>query len=326
MKKIYKRAVLFTLVSVLFAALFLSIFNYENNSGLSQQTTAVNIRVKVLDDYVKSFQKYSEQSLEIATFNTLDSMYELMILRGSAYSNSTDFNKTFKNCITCAYADCVTKTTPCPRIQNKTLTALINNITSIAYNRLNIKTSYSISSIDVYQEYPFDVEVEMVLVFSVQDVLERQYALWNVTKRFHQSVPITRLNDPLVGIHLGASRLINRYDGDCAFNETCWNLATAKAFYDSQQYRYHVNGTNYLQRFWNGTERSVCCGIESFIPNNLSSAQKSHVDNYYWTGEYDCPSIKGPLLLISGISPNFWIDYGSAVRYGLVNDQTATCP
>jgi len=326
-----KKAVIFTLISVLFAALFVSLFTYDYGSDSSLQIEAVNTRVRVLDDYVKNFQKYTEESLAISSFSTLNSMYTLMLKQGRFYVNSSDFNNTFRNCMTCAYTDCTTRIIPCPNMQNRTLTFLVNNITTLARNKLNIRTDYSIKSIEVYQSYPFDVEVDVVVEFKISDVLESEYASWNMTKTLHQTILIGMFSDPLIGLNTNDTlkRTITQYDGACAYNQTqtCWNLNITKAFYNSNQYKYFNNGTNYLERFWNGTTPSSCCGIESFINVSVASGNNSYVDNYYWTGAYRCP-INGnvTLLRIGGIAPGFTLDYPTAVRYNVVNDKNSTCP
>jgi hypothetical protein len=330
-KRIYKKAALFTLISVLFAVLFISIFTYDYNADNTMQMSAVNTRVKVLDDYVKSFQRYTEQSLGIASFSTLDSMYNLMLARNKFYANSSDFNYTFTNCMICGYTNCSNTIESCPNMENHTLSVLISNITTLADEKLNIKTSYSIKSIEIYQLYPFDVEVRLILEFKIYDVLESNYASWNITKTIHQTIPIHDLFDPTIGLNTNNTfkRRLVSYTGVCAYNQSqiCWTLNTVKTFYDSQQYRYFSNGTNYIQRFWNGTMPSSCCGIESFVNVSLSSGNNSYVDNYYWTGNYICPAVPNVTILrIDGIAQGFMLDYLTAVRYNVVNDKNATCP
>lgn len=328
-KKISKKAVLFTLISMLFAVLFISIFTYDYGMDNAVQADAVSTRVKVLDDYVKSFQKYTEQSLDIASFSTLNSMYDLMLSQNRFYANSSEFNNTFKNCMICAYTNCSSKTVSCPNMENHTLTVLINNITTLADEMLNIKTSYSIKSLEIYQLYPFDVEINLIIEFKIYDVLEYEYASWNITETIHQTLPITDLFDPTTGLNTNNTlkKKIISYNGACAYNESCWNLNTTKAFYNSQQYKYFVNGTNYVQRFWNGTMPSSCCGIESFVNTAVASGNNSYVDNYYWTGRYKCPTIPNVTILrIDGIAAGFKLDYPTAVRYNVVNNQTGTCP
>jgi hypothetical protein len=211
------------------------------------------------------------------------------------------------------------------------LTFLINNITTLAHDKLNIQTDYSIKSINVYQTYPFDVEVDAVVEFKIYDVLESEYASWNITKTLHQTIHIDQFSDPLMGLNTNNTfrRAITQYTGACAYNQTqtCWNLNITKAFYNSNQYKYFSNGTNYLERFWNGTNSSSCCGIESFINVSVASGNNSYVDNYYWTGAYTCP-IPGAitLLRIDGIAPGFTLDYPTAVRYNVVNNKNSTCP
>ena len=90
-----KRAVLFTLLSVLLSALFLALFSSEFSYTVDDRATAADTRISVLDTYVKNFESYTDQSLNIATYKTLDSMYSYCILKNKFFNDSGDFNFTF---------------------------------------------------------------------------------------------------------------------------------------------------------------------------------------------------------------------------------------
>ena len=70
-----RKAVLFTFISVLFATLFIILFSYQFTLTSEEKSVATNTRIKVLDNYVKNFELYSENSLKISTYRVQCSIF-----------------------------------------------------------------------------------------------------------------------------------------------------------------------------------------------------------------------------------------------------------
>ena len=57
-KVVRKKAVLFTLISLLLAAMFVALFSAQYQYNPDDRSQASNTRVKVLDTYVRNFELY----------------------------------------------------------------------------------------------------------------------------------------------------------------------------------------------------------------------------------------------------------------------------
>ena len=107
MDKIGKRkAVLMSVSALLIVALFYAIFSSDLILPAYFSNQAVNTRVKTMDTYVKSFERYAQESLEIATYSALNSLYVNASRNGRFYASFEEFNRSFSNCLSCARQSC----------------------------------------------------------------------------------------------------------------------------------------------------------------------------------------------------------------------------
>jgi hypothetical protein len=326
-----KKAVLFTLISLLLASMFIALFSAQYQYNLEDRASASNTRVKVMDTYVKNFETYVDDSLQISSYKTLDALYSYIVGRNSFFSDSAEFNNTFYNCLACGYLNCTTKATSCPApIAGNDLGTMLSNITMLANQTLNIATDYTINSVSVYQVRPFEVEVDLDISYEVSDISSSDYAEWNIRKIIHQTISIQNLYDPLTALNTKNNyRKIIKPTNICAdatVNDTCWNMNNTILFYNSQEYRQYYNGTNYLNRFWNKTVSSGYSGIESFLNVSYVSGNNTYVDTYYWNGKYSCPSSNITILEFNFVNPGFRLDAYTAGRYNITDYGKIVCP
>jgi hypothetical protein len=324
-----KRAVVFTLISSLFATLFIVLFSYDFQTIFEDVTSASNMRIRVMDTYVKNFESYIGGSLRVSTYRTLDSIYTERLANGSPFRTQQDFNYTFVSCMSCGYTNCTSMSKQC----NGSFASFMNNITFSALSNLNINTSYRINSITLYQTYPFDVEVSLDISYNVSDNINTNFSSWARRVVINETISIIGLKDPLVGLKSYNNRSIKQ-NTVCLY-QSCWNKDTAKVFFDNKEYRHYPNGSSYLQRFWNITAISSCCGLETFLDSTIAnySTFNSYVDIYYWTGQYNCTNINftglpGSLeiIKIDYIAPDFKLDSKTAARFSLTSDGVLVCP
>jgi hypothetical protein len=330
----HKKSVLFTLISLLVAVLFVTTFSTNAPVVDVERTPATNMRITIIDTYVKSFERYAEDSLDIATYRTLDALYNYSATRRTFFSDRNTFQGAFSQCLICGKINCtVALPVSCGGpIEGNDLDIMLKNISSIALANLNIFTNYSINSVNISQSSAFAVDVVMNLSFNVSDVSKDNYASWRKNIVVKQSVPITGLKDPATGINSGKTyiKTIKRTT-ICEYNLSCWNTNTALQFYISQEFRNVINGTSYLERFWNSTNSSCPnCKIESFLNTSIAVNNNSYVDTAYWTGKYGCgPGFTIPLYKINYPS-TFILDEATAIFYGIniTNSAEATkiCP
>lgn len=330
-KEMNRKSVLFTLISLLLAVFFVTTFSIDFDSTSSQRTPAINTRISILNVYVKNFQTYSEDSLQVASYRTLDSMYTQSLDRHRFFNDFNEFNNTFSNCLICGTLNCtnVAASKCAGSVNGNDMTTLLNNITSLAYKNLNIQTNYSINSISFYQDSPFDIHVVMNLSYNVSDNIQSEYASWSTNFVTDQQISIIGLYDPLSGVNTNdVYKKRIKSTSICGLDLSCWNLANTQAFYNNKEFRYYPNGTGYLERFWNGTGKFCTgCGIESFVNVTYANGNFSYVDTMYWNNPPIC-SINNRLYFISAINESnkpLVLDSSAVTRYGL-GFNWSSCP
>jgi len=325
-----KKAILFSLISALFSILFITLFS-QSFLLQEERMPGSNIRIKVMDVYARNFEKYVGDSIELATYKALDGMTlrQDALPLGTFFADSGEFNRSFYNCMICGYVNCSLKNSAnnCS-LGNNDLNSSINNITQLSLEQMNIKTEYVINSIEISQTYPFEVEVAVNISFNITDASAGEtYAVWSKEKVINQSVQIIGLLDPAGKISdMEYSRRIKKYSGPCEFNQSCWNDVNTASFYQSESFRYSGNSTSFLQRYWNGNVKSVCCGIETILhPGELTPLEEdnSYIDQYYWSGENSCAGYM--ILNITLGGEEVHLDEFTATRYGVVASGRPHC-
>jgi len=323
------KGVLFTLISVILAALFVAMFSIDIQSIYSGREVSGATRIEVLDTYVKNFEIYTDASVKIAAYRSLDSLYNYAIISGKFFNSSTEFNAYFADCMRCGYMNCSTLLTQCASpMPGNDLKSLLKNISNLAVSNLNIYSNYSINSVKIYQLYPFDVQIELNISYNVSDGGSNNYASWSKNRIVNESVSISGLRDPLVGVYNKTYLKPIIESSICKYNESCWNYNSTLAFYASQQFRFYPNGTSYLQRFYNSSQPSSCCGMESLMNITYTSGFNTHVDYMYRTNTYLCPPSNTSIFMIniSGPAAGLMLDAYSANRYGVIPNSTRVCP
>jgi len=324
-----KKAILFSLISVLFSVLFITIFSQNFATSNEDKIPGSNIRIKVIDTYVRNFETYIGDSIKLSTYRTLDEITKYRDNNGKFFNSFQQFNQTFYNCMTCGQVSCPGGDS-C-NLGTNYLVARLNNISVLSQQQLNINTTYTINSIDITQNYPFEIEVTLDISYDITDDSEgSHYARWSKRKTITQSVTIIGLLDPTGYLNDSTNtynRTIKRYSGICQFDEACWNYTTTQGFYQDSSFRYYRNGTSFLNRYWNDNEGVSCCGIETIIhPQEISTIDKnnSYIDHYYWNETYTCSGGKQIMNVTFG-TDEIHLDKDTALRYGLANKSSTYC-
>ena len=306
--RIGKRGVLFTLISILFAVLFVTIFSYGFKEAKLQSNNPERLRVKVLDSYMRNFEQYSSDNLRVGTYETFDVMTNNV--KGSGfYANKAAFNLAFETTLT------------------NSLNTKLDVIKSKADTELNIQSKYTINKITLSQKYAYEVDVSLDITYYAADKANPSvYSNWSKTKIINGTVSILGLKDPYILRKDNAyTRTIKRYNGDCEFSDTCWNLAEVKSFYDNEQYRYSPSAPSFLQRFYDDQTGSNCCGIETFInPTKTAATTNIMIDRLYWSTTQTCVTDKN--ILKYPTMNNLILNVSNAGRYNITNDGTPYCP
>ncbi len=337
----HKRAILFSLIAVLLSILFISLYTTQFTVQGDEGTVATATRAKVIDTYVRNFEKYTQSSLRIAAYRNLDILTKRKISDPTFYSDSQfyateeEFKTVFINCATCGYTSCnpINSNLCSPDGKNYGVEQFLNNISQLARTNMNINTSYAITIQTIGQDSPFEVKVTADIVYMISDNVDANHFRWNKTSTIIAIVPIDGLLDPLTSINTAG---IYNYSITpttlCRFNASCWNLSTATQFYRAQEFRYMPNATAYLTRFWNEYTPSSCCGIEAFL--NITrlnvTENNSYVDHEFWTGMHICnetdPATQ-TIIEFATIDPSthFRLDDNAAARYAIAGNGVRVC-
>lgn len=329
-----KKAVLFTLISILMAALFIAMFSYDNEVQLDDKITSTNLRVKILDSYVRDFESYAEDSIDISAYRTLESLTNMKSISGEFFTTETEFNNTFSNCMICGNTTCgagVLISCGSPLItptQSYSINDILFSITSIADSQLNIRTEYAINSIKIDQKYtPSDVQISLDISYNISDKTN-SYASWHRRQTINKTISIIGLTDPTSSINTeGNYNQPIKMTDICENDATCWNLANFELFYNAHEFKDEDNSTSYLSRFWNSTKYSECCGIESMLNSKNEFIDddelKSYTDHQYWNKDIACED----LLLFDDIATGFKLDKRVAIKYNITDEGTLlVCP
>lgn len=332
-KKIKKKAVLFSLISVLFAVLFITLFSQTFSSTYEERLPGSNIRIKVIDTYTRNFEKYVGDSIKVSAYRTFDAITIYRYTHGKFFNSFEEFNRTFHECMICGYTNCTTPllaANDC-NMTGYSLNSRLDNITTLSRDQLNIRTNYSINSIEIKENYAFEVEIKVNITYNITDnTAGEHYAKWTKEKVIIQTVPIIGLIDPKGYLNDSTKtykREIKRYRGICEYNASCWNHNTVEEFYSEKSFRFYMGGGSFLQRYWNDMTPSSCCGIETILhPTELNPTDKnnSYIDSYYWDGTHTC-STGYKIVNTSLNSEDVHLDQATAARYQITTSSTVYC-
>jgi hypothetical protein len=330
LRKIRNKAVLFSLISLLFSALFITLFSQNLFNSNNDRIITSNVRIKVLDTYVRNFEEYSRNSLRVSSYKALDTITIYRDAGGKFFATESEFKQEFANCVTCGYIDCSTLTGDCG-LNGEHLSAKIQNITNLSLEQLNINTNYTINSINISQDFPFQLEITLNITYNVSDNSgSDNYAKWDRNIIINESIAIAGLLDPQGYWNDSTDNYSRRINISymCSWGETCWNFNTTEAFYNQTSFRYYANGTSFLQRYWNDHNSSDCCGIETIIhPEEIGdiNLDNSYIDHYYWNASHICSASNNILSLTLGNGDEVHFDEIAAARYGVTSDAIVYC-
>lgn len=318
-----KKAILMTITALLISALFFVIFSKENILPTFYTSQPIKTRVMAMDEYVQSIPVIIGDSLELAAYDALDSIYEEYSKRGT-FPTEAEFKINLTSCINCGYMGrCPNIGSRCSKMNGTDLLSVRNRLISLTTTHMNIQTVFSLYDIEVTQGYPYDIDVRADIGYTVYDAA---FSIgWDKRENISRIVSIIGLKDPLMGINTarGMEKSIAR-SNICEFNDTCWDFNRTKAFYSEQSFTYAINATSFLSRYWNSTSPSQCCGIESFM-KTIDYRNISYIDHYYFSGSHTCSNsvilrYDPPL-----IDTEFKLDSETAGRYGISDNGTLVC-
>jgi hypothetical protein len=282
-----KKGVVFTITAIAIAVFFTIVFSARIEKPIDYKTEVLETRINVLSDYLNNFYDYAESAASVSGYSALQGII-------TDLNNTKSFNMAFERQYTnCSITGNLTSSKKCPNMTNKTITYYLDNIMDIVEGKLNIKSNYTINSINVNQVEPFSIELILNISLDIND----SYANLSDTRLVVGSVSIQGLLDPLYLIYGTYNQKINRTNIPKSGGEVgaLWNFTDLQQLYNNHEYKQSLDGVSFINRI-KGNFSPSYFGIESFVnftdpdviarwvnsgyPNNYSM-----VDYLFWTSK-----------------------------------------
>ncbi len=315
-----KRGIFFTFIAIMLVGFIIVAFSSQTFVTLKDKVPITKSRVQTADDYLKNLKfAYLERSLIHSSIAALKTTALYVNSTGNYLNNRQELNDIFEEVLLNGTIGGVEsdaligrtgaglKDTPIMRDNNLTyrLRQIENASTDILFINTTFFNDYNDFNIILFQDNdtgPFAVGVNATFhVMVASDV-----AYWNTSFNLTLHFNIEELDDPMYMIGentLFGEDLTNKINES---NIETWNTSATAEFVDTQAYRYDEEGPSYLERFYDDTTGSVCCGITSLVnpvpfEHGNSEEMQSYVD-YCFFHPNTCQSDPFDLFYLVGIT------------------------
>lgn len=194
-----RRAIVFSLMTVLLSTFFILLFWSGNTPRLDTTSSAVETRVMVADQYLSSWDAYTQDAAIISTRGALLGMTQWISNHPLApVGTVTGMEGNISSCLVTGNMTLGGSPNFCFSNVNNSLTAKLNAYASLAQQELNINTTYQLDpNITVTDWAPFELRVSFGINYTVQDASSSAFARWNRSQRYDVIVSVEGLPDPL---------------------------------------------------------------------------------------------------------------------------------
>ena len=272
-----KKGVVFTVLAIVIAVFFTLTFSARIEKPIDYKTSLIEVRISVLNDYMKNFFDYANGVGAITGYSAFQGVIQDLNLPPKGYNPNLEAQY-----IRCIKTGNLTPSKICPGMSNKTLTYYLDRIRNIANNELNLNSNYIINKINITQTTDaFSIELIINLSLNIMDA----YANLSDTRIVTTIVSLEGLLDPLYLLNGTYNQTIKktnlkRREGD-------WNHTDFQQLYYNHEYRNYKNATSFINRIKGNFSPNVF-GIESFVNHTAPGVQgvytsnHSMVDYFYW--------------------------------------------
>lgn len=276
-----KRGVIFTVLAIVIAVFFSLIFSAQIEKPIDHKTIIIETRVNVLNSYLTNFFDFAQEAGAITGYSALQGVIEDL---NNMRAYNPDFEAQYHRCIEKGN---LTSSKVCPGMSDKTLTYYLDRMQTLALDKLNIKSQYTIHNITTTQSVgPFSIEVSINLSLNITD----DYANLSDTRIVTSSISIEGLLDPLYLINGSYNQTINRTTIKKKAGEIggIWNHSDLQQLFYNHEYRNHYAGINFIKRIKGNLtyNASDMFGIESFVnhtgPGVSYGSKHTMVDYLFW--------------------------------------------
>jgi hypothetical protein len=324
-KRLGKKGIFLSLISILIIAAFLIIFS-SSGIELKKDLTSTKTRIENVNDYVLDMENvYLERILEAVGRRALISLVLYINLTDQYVANlKVDFAEVLtEGTIGGVPIDDITGQS---LMTGNTYVDWINKFKATAKSLYKVDTLFSVNRIHVFQEDPWTVNVWANTTFAVYS----ETAKWEKRIMVKTKIDIEKLHDPYYLINTNGlySNRINRTE----FKVNEWDEVKLKHHIKYGEYVHFEDSDapSFLMRFNNTIRASSCCGIESIVnPDKLLSPdqEESYADYQFFSQAVQCED----LYNINSVKPEYDfvkldLSHISLYRIPFTDVTSTTCP
>ena len=283
-----KKALFFTLMSILFIGLFFIWTIPQTYITTINRVPVIEDRVLVADSYMKSMEKvYVNRLLAGSSYLALNSLAIVINRTDLLLTDFDELNADYKSIVMNNSFDMndLPVFYEVYNMEGNTLPNLFGRLGNVTWDTMHINISFH--DLDVMllpQEEPWFVK--SYLNYTVY--LDAGIAVWNKTVLTNTTFSILSLYDPMYfrgTCGTNYSRISNIVAGihtDVLTEDRLWDLPLFLEHLQKRTYKTDAFAPSYLQRFYGDMNASDCCGIESAI-NFSSLNNRSFIDYCFWS-------------------------------------------
>lgn len=286
--KITKKGAVFTISAIVITGIMLAVFFSFQETPADYHLKYVKTRVKQTNNYLNQIDDFVQENLREATSATLNEMVNNLAVNG--FTTPADFDKNLYSCIInesnlpwCSGQN---------SLQGKLTEFSAFGQKYVGLTNLTIKIKNG-NDLQVTQTSPWTITTNVNLTVYAQD----GFAEWNITNMSVSSTfPIYGMRDPTYFVKNGNAAsigIVDQYKNTTRviFTREVSEWNTASGFNSNMGKGMYFNttiGVSYLDRLRNNISASSCCGIASFLTNDVVNESQRYSKRYKETyGNYD---------------------------------------
>jgi hypothetical protein len=248
-----KKGIIFSLISLGLATLFILIFSTSYDQPADGMNSINQARIFELDQAITGAFVYASHAQEVAGAAALEALYQEIMTNGHVFL--PDFETGF--------LACMQNGTGCANPTN--LTALMDNYTVAIDKTLGSTMTITVTGMNITEEGYWHLTVRSTVNVTLHD----RYANWETVENVTTSISIIGAKDPLylrINDVFGGTETRTILRNDIEHNNSQWNLSTFMDFAAGKYYHTSRNGACLSERFegeWVSTKTG--CRIESVV-------------------------------------------------------------
>lgn len=323
-----KKGAFYLIISVLFIAIFATVFLILNEYKREDKTSLEHTRVRAVNDFIVNLEDDMQRVVYITGFRALLGLETHLTNQGEFFANQEIVEQAFTE----AFVNATINNTPVGIMVNNSFTDYLDQV-RLQADKIAILANITITNVNIMHHSPWILEVTINASFNISD--QKQTSWWLFNQTITTDLPITDLRDPLYAVNtLGrVPNTIRNYSlpADGYVNDTDNSTTTLQEFVTEMYYAQSTTGPSFLQRFTNNLSASPH-GIESFVNLPRLSDQgltthndRSTIDHIYFSQSPDNSSDR---CSITGMifTPNwFRVDEEHAIDYEISEFNYTAC-